>query len=159
MIYLSHFNLILRKFWEKMGEIWQFMAVHSIIPAWKIPWTENFVPEVAKSWTQLRKHTYNVYVFSQFPPSVEDPLNILLLFFYNKFNKFSRHRYTCAPHPGPSSLLHPHTIPLGRPSALAPSIQYHASNLDWHLISYMIFYVFQCHSPKPSHPLPFPQSP
>ena len=35
----------------------------------------------------------------------------------------------------PSSLLPPHSIPLGRPSAPAPSIQYRASNLDWHLIS------------------------
>ena len=34
-----------------------------------------------------------------------------------------------------------HTIPLGRPSALAPSIQYCASNLDWQLVSYMIFYM------------------
>ena len=32
-----------------------------------------------------------------------------------------------------------HSIPLGRPSAPAPSIQYRASNLDWQLISYMIF--------------------
>ena len=78
MIYLSLFNLILRQFWEK-GEIWQFMAVHSIILAWKIPWTEKLVAEVAKSWTQLRKHKYNIYVFSPFPPSVEDPLNILLI--------------------------------------------------------------------------------
>ena len=31
----------------------------------------------------------------------------------------------------PSSLLPPHTVPLGRPSAPAPSIQYRASNLDW----------------------------
>ena len=30
------------------------------------------------------------------------------------------HRYTCVPHPEPSSLLPPHTIPLGRPSALEP---------------------------------------
>ena len=37
------------------------------------------------------------------------------------------------------------TIPLGRPSAPAPSIQYRASNLDWQLVSYMIFYMFQCH--------------
>ena len=57
------------------------------------------------------------------------------------------------------SLLPPHTIPLGRPSAPAPSIQYRASNLDWRLISYMILYMFQCHSPKSSHPLPLPQSP
>ena len=41
----------------------------------------------------------------------------------------------------------------------APSIQYRASNLDWQLVSYMIFYMFQCHSPKSSHPLPLPQSP
>ena len=48
----------------------------------------------------------------------------------------------------------PHTIPLDCPSALAPSIQYCASNLDWQLVSYMIVYMFQCHSPKSSHPLP-----
>ena len=43
--------------------------------------------------------------------------------------------------PPPSSLLPPCTIPLGRPSAPAPSIQYRASNLDWGLVSYMILYV------------------
>ena len=59
--------------------------------------------------------------------------------------------------PPPSSL--PITIPLGGPSAPAPSIQYHASNLGWWLVSYMILYIFQCHSPKSSHPLPLPQSP
>ena len=58
------------------------------------------------------------------------------------------------PHP-PPSLYHP----LGHPSAPAPSIQYHASNLDWQFVSYMILYMFQCHSPKSSHPLPLPQSP
>ena len=69
------------------------------------------------------------------------------------------HRYTRVPHPEPSSLLPPHTLPLSRPSAPAPSIQYHASNLDWWLVSCMILYMFQCHSPKSSHPLPLPQSP
>ena len=49
--------------------------------------------------------------------------------------------------------------PSGRPSAPAPSNQYHASNLDWWFISYIILYMFQCHSPKSSHPLPLPQSP
>ena len=62
------------------------------------------------------------------------------------------------PNPG-IELVPPRTIPLGRPSAPAPSIQYRVSNLDWQLISYMIFYMFQCHSPKSSHPLPLPQSP
>ena len=74
-------------------------------------------------------------------------------------SKWICHRHTCIPHPDPSSLLPLHTIPLGRPSAPAPSIQYRASNLDWRLISYMILYMFQCHSPKSSHPLPLPQSP
>ena len=61
--------------------------------------------------------------------------------------------------PPPSSLLPPQTIPLGRPSAPAPSIHYRALNLDWQFISYMILHMFQCHSPKSSHPLPLPQSP
>ena len=57
----------------------------------------------------------------------------------------------------PPSHLPPHF--LGHPSAPAPSILYFASNLDWRFISYMLLYMFQCHSPKSSHPLPLPQSP
>ena len=53
----------------------------------------------------------------------------------------------------------PYPIPLGHPSATAPSILYTASNLDWRLVSYMILYMFQCHSCKQSHLLPLPQSP
>ena len=68
------------------------------------------------------------------------------------------HRYTRVPHPEPPSFLPPHTIPLGHPSAPAPSIQHHALNLDWRFISYMILHMFQYHSPKSSHP-PLPQSP
>ena len=59
----------------------------------------------------------------------------------------------------PPSHLSLRTIPLGHPSSPAPSIQYHALNLGWWLVSYMILYMFQCHSPKSSHPLPLPQSP
>ena len=56
------------------------------------------------------------------------------------------------------SHLPPHIISLGHPSAPAPSILYPSSNLDWRFISYMILYMFQCHSPKSSHPLPLPES-
>ena len=64
------------------------------------------------------------------------------------------------PNPEPHSHLPPRTtIPLGHPSAPAPSIQYHALNLDWRFVSYMILYMFQCHSLKSSHPFPLPQSP
>ena len=59
----------------------------------------------------------------------------------------------------PATQLPPHTIPLGHPSAPALSILYHASNLDWRFISYMILYMFQCYSPKSSYPFPLPQSP
>ena len=75
-------------------------------------------------------------------------LNFTILYWFCQILKWIRHRYTCVPHPEPSSLLPPHTIPLGRPSAPAPSIQYHASNLDWRLVSYMILYMFQCLLPN-----------
>ena len=45
------------------------------------------------------------------------------------------------------------------PSAPAPSILYHASNLDWQFISHVIIYMFQCHSLISSSPRPLPQSP
>ena len=86
-------------------------------------------------------------------------LNFTILYWFCHISKWIHHRHTHVPHPEPSSLLPPHTIPLGRPTAPAPSIQYCTSNLDWRLVSYMILYTFQCHSPKSSHPLPLPQSP
>ena len=52
-----------------------------------------------------------------------------ILYWFCHISKWICHRYTCVPHPEPSSLLRPHTIPLGCPSALAPSIHYRASNL------------------------------
>ena len=47
-----------------------------------------------------------------------------------------------------------HIISLDHPCAPAPSILYLVLNIDWRLVSYMIVYMFQCHSPKSSHPLP-----
>ena len=69
------------------------------------------------------------------------------------------HGCSCVPHPEPPSHLPPHPIPLGHPSASTPSTLSHASNLDWQSISLMIIYMFQCYSPKSSHPRPLPQSP
>ena len=62
--------------------------------------------------------------------------------------------YTCSqswtPLP-PSSPYHPS----GSSQCTAPSFLYSALNLDCRFISYMILYMFQCHSPK-SSPLPSP---
>ena len=59
----------------------------------------------------------------------------------------------------PPSYLPPCTTLLVHTSVPAPSILYPASNLDWQFVTYMILYMFQCHSPKSSHLLPLPQSP
>ena len=77
-----------------------------------------------------------------------------ILYWFCHTSTWICHGCTRVSNPEPSSHLPPHTIPLGHPSAPAPSIQYRASNLDWWLVSYMILYMFQCHSPK-STPLSF----
>ena len=69
-----------------------------------------------------------------------------------------RHGCTCVLHPEPPFHLLPHPIPWGHPSTPAPSTLYHASNLGWRFVSYMIIYMFQCHSPISSCPCPLPQS-
>ena len=68
-------------------------------------------------------------------------------------------RVYTVPNSEPLSHHPPHIISLGHPSAPAPSILYPVSNLAWQFVSHMIVYMFQCHSPKSSHPLPLPQSP
>ena len=69
------------------------------------------------------------------------------------------HGCMCVSHPEHPSHLPPHPIPLGHPSGPALSTLSHASILDWQSISHMIIYMFQCYSPKSSHPCPLPQSP
>ena len=69
------------------------------------------------------------------------------------------HGCTCFPKHEPPSHLPPQNIPLGHPRAPAPSMLYPALDIDWQFDSYMIVYMFQCHSPKSSHPLPLPLSP
>ena len=81
-----------------------------------------------------------------------------ILYWFCHTSTWIHHGCTRVPHPEPPSLLPPHTIPLGHPSAPAPSILYPALNLDWQFVSFMIVNMFQCHSPKSSHPLPLLQS-
>ena len=69
------------------------------------------------------------------------------------------HGCTWVPSHEPPSHFPPHIISLDHPHAPAPSILYLVSNIDWWFVSHKILYMFQCHSPKSSHPLPLPQSP
>ena len=94
----------------------------------------------------------NIYLFILF-------FNFTILYWFCHISTWIHHRYACVPHPEPSSLLPPHTIPLGHPSAPAPNTRSHASNLNWWSISHMVIYMLRCHSPKSSHPSPFLQSP
>ena len=72
-----------------------------------------------------------------------------ILFFYFTILCYFCHTSTCichgctrVPHPEPPSHLPPHTIPLGHPSAPAPSFLYPVLNQDWRFVSYMILYRF-----------------
>ena len=48
-------------------------------------------------------------------------IDFTILYQFCQILKWIRHRYTCVSHPEPSSLLPPHTLPLGCPSGPAPA--------------------------------------
>ena len=81
------------------------------------------------------------------------PLTILLIILaleyvlkpsisYAKYHNESATGIHVFPHPEPSSLLPPHTIPLGHPSAIAPSIQYRALNLFYQINTYYFTFCY-----------------
>ena len=82
---------------------------------------------------------------------MEANYNIVVVFPYVDMNL--PQVYMCS-HPESPSHLFPYPIPLGHPSAAAPSTLYHASNLDWRFISHIVIYVSmpfsQIISPLPS---------
>ena len=66
-------------------------------------------------------------------------LNFTILYWFCHTSTCIHYGYTRVPHPEPHSHLLPHTIPLGHPSAPAPSFLYPASNLDWRFFSYILY--------------------
>ena len=64
--------------------------------------------------------------------------------------------YMCSPS---RTLLPPPSPYHPSGSSQCTSPKHPVSCIEPGLVSYMILYMFQCHSPKSSHPLPLPQSP
>ena len=80
-----------------------------------------------------------------------------ILYCFCHTSTWIHHGCTRVPHPELPSHLPPHTIPLGHPSAPAPNILYHASNLDWWFVSHMIIHMFHIPNPPsllPAHTIP-----
>ena len=92
-----------------------------------------------------------IYIFTLF--------YFTILYWFCHTLTWIHHGRTWVPNHETPSHLPPHIISLDHPRAPAPSILYPAWNIDWWFVSCMIVYMFQCHSPKSSHPLPLPQSP
>ena len=128
---------------------------YHLLPPFKIP----YICVNILYWCYSFFLSFFFYSFLNFYLFIFYFFNFTILYWFCHISTWICHRYTCVPHPEPSSLLPPWTILLGHPNAPAPSIQHRALNLDWRLVSYMILYMFQCHFPKSSHPLPLPQSP
>ena len=73
-----------------------------------------------------------------------------ILYWFCHTSTWICHGWTRVPHPEAPSHLPPHTIPLGYPSALAPSILYPASNLDWQFV--FVWYYTCFNAILPNHP-------
>jgi len=81
-----------------------------------------------------------------------------ILYCFCHTSTWIHHGCTRVPHPEPP----PTSLPIQSlwviPVHLPQAVLYHASNLDWRFVSYMILYMFQCHSPESSHLRPLPES-
>ena len=128
--------------------------------AWKneqmvTPWVwEEMQGEDLSFWNQWQIHLKKLFIYFNW--------RLITLQYCSGFCHtltWISHGCTYVPHPESPSHIPPYPIPQGHTSASAQNTLSHASNLDWQFVSYMILYLFQCHSPKSSHPLPLPQSP
>ena len=115
---------------------------------------EVFLVISGLEWASLTHSNFIFFLFFKLEANY-----FTILYWFCRTSTWICNVCTHVPHPEPPSHHPPHTISLGHPSAPAPIIRYHASNLDWWFVSHMILKKFQCHSPKSSHPLPLPQSP
>ena len=128
------------------------------LATFNLPWFMDltFQVSIGNIYTENRNRNFLFFFFLIF---IFTLFYFTILYWFCHTLTWIHHRCTCVPKHEPPSHLPPHNIPLGHPRAPAPSMLYPASDIDWRFVSYMIVYVFQCHSPKSSHPLPLPLSP
>ena len=105
----------------------------------------------AKHWEWKWKNVFVCFFF--FLIFISTLFYFTILYWFCHTLTWIRYGCTWVPNPEPPSHLPPHIISLDHPRAPAPSI------IDWWFVSYLIVYMFQCRSPKSSHPLPLPQCP
>ena len=124
-------------------------------------WMPDFMPFFLKEKYSWQSHLFvyhfytyiYIYIYLTFIAALFFCLFVCLFYYYYYFyftilywfchtSTWICHGSTRVPHPEPLSHLPPHIIPLGHPSAPAPSFLYPASNLDWRFISYTILYMF-----------------
>ena len=111
---------------------------------------------IRRLYCHIRSHTFIFFNFYFYFILLYN--TVLVLHDMNTLT-WIHHGCTWDPNPEPPSHLPPHIISLDHPRTPAPSILYPVLNINWWFVSYMIVYMFQCHSPKSSYPLPLPLSP
>ena len=105
-------------------------------------WTSSYLTSPAILYLLLWYSNFFFFTFTLF--------FFTILYWFCHTLTWISHGCTWVPNPEPPSHFLPHIISLDHPCAPAPSILYPVSNIDWRFGSYMIVYMFQCHSPKSS---------
>ena len=117
--------------------------------SWTIKKAEHQRIDAFELWC-WRRLFFLIFIFTLFC--------FTILYWFCHTLTWIHHECTWVLNPEPPSHLPPHIISLDHLRAPAPSILYPVSNINWQFVSYMIVYMFQCHSPKSSYPLPLPES-
>ena len=136
--------MVWKLLFQEMSTGWQHFSV-PLLDSWGSQWAVLNRSTVSDSFKK------NFFIFTLFC--------FTILYWFCHTLTWISHECTWVPNPEPPSHLPLHIISLDHPRASAPGILYPVSNIDWLFVSYTIVYMFQCHSPKSSHPFPLPQSP
>ena len=127
--------MVWKLLFQEMSTGWQHFSV-PLLDSWGSQWAVLNRSTVSDSFKKI------FFIFTLFC--------FTILYWFCHTLTWISHGCTWVPNPEPPSHFLPHIISLDHPCAPAPSILYPVSNIDWRFGSYMIVYMFQCHSPKSS---------